>query len=147
MAIIRLDHVNINVEDLDAAIVFFERLGMTLEGRQTVEGGWVDRVVGFDGTVSEIAVLVTPDGHGRVELARFHTPAPLRPDPHPAPANALGYTNMMFAVDDVDATVADLAELGATVVREVVTYGDSYRLCYLHGPEGIIVALAQPLQE
>lgn len=143
MAVIRMDNVAVVVTDLDAAIAFFEALGLALEGRQVVEGPWVDAVVGLDGTRSEIALMATPDGHSRVELTRYHSPAAI-PSPAATP-NEIGFSRIMFAVDDVDATVARLSELGGSVVREVVDYGDAYRLCYLRGPDGIIVALAQEL--
>ncbi|WP_174442421.1 VOC family protein [Demequina maris] len=145
MAIIRLDHVTAAVRDLDAAIAFFEALGMTVEGRAPIAGDWVDRVTGLEGTRTEIALLVTPDGHGRLELTRWDSPPGTAPTPHPAPVNALGWANVMFAVDDIDAAVATLAAHGGAVVREIVRYEDAYRLCYVRGPEGLVVALAEPL--
>ncbi|WP_062383347.1 VOC family protein [Demequina iriomotensis] len=145
MAILRLDHVSVIVEDLDAAIAFFEELGMAVEGRTPIEGAWVDQLVGLDGTRTEIAMLVTPDGHGRLELTRFDNPPGVRPEPGASTANALGFRNVMFAVDDIDATVARLERHGAEVVRAIARFEDAYRLCYLRGPEGILVALAEPL--
>jgi len=141
----RLDHVSVVVEDLDAAIGFFRRLGMELEGRAPIEGPAVDRVNGLDGIRVEIAMMRTPDGHGRLELTKFHAPAAISPEPADAPSNTLGLRSVMFAVDDIDATVADLRALGAELVGELVQYQDSYRLCYVRGPAGIIVALAQQL--
>ncbi|WP_062462663.1 VOC family protein [Demequina soli] len=143
MAIIRLDHTTAAVEDLDAAIGFFAALGMSLEGRAEIHGAWVDRVTGLDGTRTEIAMMVTPDGHGRLELTRWDSPAP--PARDPAAVNALGWGNIMLTVDDIDAAVAAAEAHGATLVRDVVRYEDAYRLCYLRGPEGLVVALAEPL--
>ena len=144
MALQRMDHVGIVVEDLAGAIGFFVALGLELEGKGDVEGGWVDRVVGLDGVRAEIAMLRTPDGHGRIELAKFHAPPSPRGDRH-APANAPGLRHVTFAVDDVGAVVAGLRAHGAELVGELERYGDSYRLCYVRGPEGIIVELAEPL--
>lgn len=143
MSVLRMDNVAIVVTDLDGAIAFFEALGLALEGRQVVEGPWVDAVVGLDDTRSEIALLVTPDGHSRVELTRYYSPAAIAAGA--ARPNEIGFSRVMFAVDDIDATVTRLEDLGGSVVREVVTYGDAYRLCYMRGPDGIILALAQPL--
>ena len=145
MALKRLDNVAVVVEDLDAAITFFTELGMALEGRGTVAGEWVDRVVGLEGTRSDIAMLRTPDGHGRIELTRYQHPAAVGPDPGSEPANTRGMGRIMFNVDDVDDVVARLQALGGELVGEMVDYEDTYRLCYLRGPEGIIVALAQDL--
>jgi len=145
MAVIRMDNVAIVVEDLEAAIAFFTELGLAQGGRQTVEGPWVDGVVGIDGVRSEIAMMLTPDGHSQVELTYYHSPAAVSSTPAAPPPNSLGLTRMMFAVDDVDACVARLSAHGATVLRDVVDYGDDYRLCYLRGPSGIILALAQEL--
>src|SRR6187549_738848 len=128
MSVLRMDNVAIVVTDLDAAIAFFEALGLALEGRQGVEGPWVDAVVGLDGTRSEIALLVTPDGHSRVELTRYHSPEAIPAGP--AQPNEIGFSRVMFAVDDIDDTVARLEALGGSVVREIVNYGDAYRLCY-----------------
>jgi catechol 2,3-dioxygenase-like lactoylglutathione lyase family enzyme len=146
MTIQRMDNVGIVVDDLEAAaaIAFFVELGMELEGKALVVR-WVDRVVGLDGVRSEIAMMRTPDGHGRLELTKFHTPTAVSAEPENAPGNTLGLRNIMFAVDDIDATVAGLRAHGAELVGEVAQYEDSYRLCYLRGPEGIIVALAEQL--
>jgi catechol 2,3-dioxygenase-like lactoylglutathione lyase family enzyme len=145
MALKRLDNVAVVVEDLDAAIAFFEELGMGLEGRTTVEGDVVDRVVGLHGTRSDIAMMRTPDGHGRVELTRYQHPAAVGPDPRSVPANTRGMGRIMFSVDDIDEVVERLQALGGELVGEIVQYEDTYRLCYLRGPEGIIVALAQEI--
>jgi catechol 2,3-dioxygenase-like lactoylglutathione lyase family enzyme len=144
MTIQRMDNVSIVVDDLKAATAFFVELGMELEGEMTVEGRWVDRVVGLDGVRSDIAVVRTPDGHGRVELTKFHTPPATTVEPN-APVNTLGIRRIMFAVDDIDAVVASLRAHGTELVGEVVQYEDKYRLCYVRGPEGIIVALAEQL--
>ena len=140
----RMDNVGIVVDDLAGAIAFFVELGLELEGEATVEGPLVDRVVGLDGVRSDIAMLRTPDGHGRVELSKFHTPAAVSAEPH-APVNRLGMGRIMFAVDDIEAVVAGLRARGSELVGEVVKYEQSYRLCYVRGPEGIIVALAEQL--
>lgn len=146
MAIQRMDNVLIVVEDLDAVISFFVELGMELAGRPgPVEGRWVEQVIGIDDVRQEVAMLRTPDGHGRIELAMFHTPKAITPEPRNAPANTLGIRRVMFAVDDIDDTVARLRTHGAELVGEVARYEDLYRLCYVHGPEGIIVGLAQQL--
>ena len=145
MTIQRMDNVLIVVEDLDAATAFFRELGMELEGETQVEGPWVDSVVGLDGVRADIAMLRTPDGHGRVELTRFHTPPAIRTEPPDAPANALGLRRIMFAVTDLDEVVARLRNLGAELVRDVAQYEHAYRLCYVRGPEGIIVGLAEQL--
>ena len=144
MTIQRMDNVAIVVDDLAAATAFFVELGLELEGEATVEGQWVDRVVGLDGVRSDIAMLRTPDGHGRVELSKFQAPAAVSAEPN-APVNRLGIGRIMFAVDDIDAVVAGLRARGSELVGEVVEYEDSYRLCYVRGPEGIIVALAEQL--
>jgi len=144
MTIQRMDNVLIVVDDLDAVISFFVELGMELEGEMLVEGRWVDRVVGLDGVRSDIAMLRTPDGHGRLELTKFHTPPATTAEPN-APVNTLGMGRIMFAVDDIEDVLARLQAHGAELVGEVVQYEDSYRLCYVRGPEGIIVALAEPL--
>ena len=145
MALLRMDNVLIVVEDIEAAKAFFAELGMELEGETQVEGPWVDSTVGLDGVRADIAMLRTPDGHGRVELSRFHTPAAVRLEPEDAPSNALGMRRIMFSVDDVDDTVARLREHGAELVDEIVTYGDHYRLCFMRGPEGIVIGLAEAL--
>jgi catechol 2,3-dioxygenase-like lactoylglutathione lyase family enzyme len=144
MTILRMDNVAIVVDDLTAATAFFVELGLELESEATVEGRWVDRVVGLDDVRSDIVMLRTPDGHGRLELTKFHSPPARNPDPR-APANTLGVGRVMFAVDDIDEVLGRLQAHGAELVGEVVQYEDQYRLCYLRGPEGIIVALAQPL--
>jgi catechol 2,3-dioxygenase-like lactoylglutathione lyase family enzyme len=145
MTIKRMDNVLIVVDDLEAAIAFFSELGLELEGESTVEGEWVDRIVGLDGVRSDIAMMRTPDGHGRVELDRFHTPPAVRAEPVDAPVNTLGIRRIMFAVDDIEDVLARLQTLGAELIGEVVRYEDSYRLCYVRGPEGIMVALAEEL--
>jgi len=145
MTVKRMDNVLIVVEDLEAAIAFFAELGLELEGQATVEGEWVDRIVGLDGVRSDIATMRTPDGHGRIELDKFHTPKAVRAGPENAPVNTLGIGRIMFAVDDIDAVLARLLAHGAELVGEVVQYEDSYRLCYIRGPEGIIIALAEQL--
>lgn len=145
MGLIRMDNVLVVVEDLEAAIAFFIELGMELEGRMEIEGEWADRVIGIDGARDEIAMLRTPDGYGRLELTQFHTPAAVGPDPKDLPVNALGYRRIMFAVDDLDDTLARLRTHGAELVRDVVQYEDVYRLCFIRGPEGILIGLAQPL--
>lgn len=140
---LRLDNVGIVVEDLDAAIEFFGELGLELEGRAFVEGEWAGRVTGLGGQRVEIAMMRTPDGHGRLELSRFLAPEVVA-DHRTAPVNALGYLRVMFAVDDLDGTLARLAGHGAQLVSsEVVQYEDAYRLCYVRGPEGILVGLAE----
>jgi catechol 2,3-dioxygenase-like lactoylglutathione lyase family enzyme len=144
MTIQRMDHVGIVVDDLAAATAFFVELGLELQGEAEVEGGWVDRVVGLEGVRAEIAMLETPDGQARVELAKFHNP-PGRGGDRDAPANALGIRHLSFAVDDIDAVVAGLRARGAELVGEVERYQDKYRLCYVRGPEGIIVELAEQL--
>ena len=143
---LRMDNVGIVVEDLDGAIAFFGELGLELEGRGWVEGEWAGRVTGLGDQRVEIAMLRTPDGHGRLELSRFVAPEVVA-DHRTAPVNALGYLRVMFAVDDIDDTLARLVEHGAQLVSdEVVRYEDAYRLCYVRGPEGILLGLAQALQ-
>ncbi len=144
MTVMRLDNVGIVVEDLDAAIAFFTELGLTLEGRMPIEGEWAGRVTGVRGQRVEIAMLRTPDGHGRLELSRFDAPA-IASDHRTAPVNALGYMRVMFTVEDIDDTLARLGKRGAKLVGEVVRYEDMYRLCYIRGPEGILIGLAQRL--
>jgi catechol 2,3-dioxygenase-like lactoylglutathione lyase family enzyme len=139
-----MDNVGIVVEDLDAAIEFFTELGLVLEGRMPVEGEWAGRVTGVRDQRVEIAMMRTPDGHGRVELSRFDAPA-IASDHRTAPVNSLGYLRVMFAVEDIDDILARLSKLGAKVVDEVVDYESIYRLCYLRGPEGILIGLAQQL--
>ena len=140
----RMENVGIVVDDLAAATAFFVELGMELEGEAPVEGRWADRVVGLDDVRVDVAMVRTPDGHGRLELMKFHTPTAVSAEPN-APANTLGIRRIMFAVEDIDAVVAGLRARGAELVGELVQYEDSYRLCYVRGPEGIIVALAEQL--
>ena len=140
----RMDNVGIVVESLEEAIAFFEELGLSLEGRATVEGAWAGRVTGLGPQRVEIAMMVTPDGHSRLELSRFLTP-PVVADHRNAPVNALGYLRVMFAVDDLDETLARLSKRGAQLVGEVVQYEDAYRLCYIRGPEGLLIGLAEQL--
>ena len=142
MALQRMDNVGIVVESLDAAIAFFVELGLELEGRTMIEGDWSGRVTGLRGQRVEIAMMRTPDGHSRIELSRFLTPAPVA-DHRNAPVNALGYLRVMFAVDDLDDTLARLRDHGAQVVDEVVQFEEVYRLCYVRGPEGILIGLAE----
>lgn len=144
MAVERMDNVGIVVEDLDAAIEFFVELGLILEGRMPIHGEWAGRVTGVRNQQVEIAMLRTPDGHSRLELSRFDAPA-IESDHRTAPVNSLGYLRVMFAVDDLEDTLARLRPLGATVVDEVVDYEGIYRLCYIRGPEGVLIGLAQQL--
>ena len=145
MALKRMDNVGIVVEDLDATIEFFRELGLELEGRAMVEGAWAGRVTGLGDQRVEVAMLRTPDGHSRLELSRFLAP-PVVADHRNAPVNALGYLRVMFAVDDIDETLARLRKHGAELVSgEVVQYEDAYRLCYIRGPEGLLIGLAQEL--
>ena len=141
-----MDNVGIVVEDLDAAIAFFTELGLSVEGKASVEGRWVDQVIGLDGVRADIVMLRTPDGHGRLELSKFHAPPAIRSGPANAPVNTLGIGRIMFAVDDVDDTLERLRAHGAELVGEVAQYEDVYRLCYVRGPEGILVALAEQLR-
>jgi catechol 2,3-dioxygenase-like lactoylglutathione lyase family enzyme len=144
MALQRMDNVGIVVEDLPAAIAFFRELGLELEGQATIEGDWAGRVTGLPDQRVEIAMMRTPDGHSRLELSRFLAP-PTVADHRNAPVNALGYLRIMFAVEDIDDTLARLRERGAQLVGEVVQYEDVYRLCYIRGPEGLLIGLAQEL--
>src|SRR2546426_4680841 len=144
MALKRMDNVGIVVESLDAALSFFCELGLELEGRAMVEGEWAGRVTGLGDQRVEIAMMRTPDGHSRLELSRFLAP-PVVADHRNAPVNALGYLRVMFAVEDIDDTLARLRKRGAQLVGEVVQYEDAYRLCYIRGPEGILIGLAQEL--
>jgi len=146
MTIKRMDNVLIVVEDLQAATAFFAELGMELEGETQVEGPWVDRTVGLDGVRADITMMRTPDGHGRVELSQFHTPPAVRAEPENAPSNALGMRRIMFTVDDIDDVVARLRSHGAELVGEIAQYRDIYRLCFVRGPEGIIIGLAEQLR-
>jgi catechol 2,3-dioxygenase-like lactoylglutathione lyase family enzyme len=144
MTVKRMDNVGIVVESLDTAIAFFTELGLKLEGRTTVEGEWAGRVTGLGDQRVEIAMMVTPDGNSRLEISRFLTP-PAVADHRNAPVNALGYLRVMFTVDDIDETLARLLKRGAQLVGEVVQYEDSYRLCYIRGPEGLLIGLAEQL--
>lgn len=146
MSLKRMDNVLIVVEDLEAAKAFFIELGMVLEGEMPIEGRWVDRIIGIEDTRAEIAMLRTPDGHGRIELDKFHSPAALEAGPRNAPVNTLGIRRIMFAVDDIEEVVARLRGHGAELVGEIVQYEDIYRLCYIRGPEGILVGLAEELR-
>jgi catechol 2,3-dioxygenase-like lactoylglutathione lyase family enzyme len=144
MTIQRMDHVGIVVDDLAAATEFFVELGLEVQGEGSVEGRWADRIVGLDGVRSDVVMLQTPDGHGRLELAKFHSPSHQGDSGH-APANAPGIRHITFAVEDIDAVVAGLRARGAELVGELEQYEDSYRLCYVRGPEGIIVELAEKI--
>jgi catechol 2,3-dioxygenase-like lactoylglutathione lyase family enzyme len=145
MALKRMDNVGIVVESLDAAISFFAELGLKLEGRATIEGDWAERVTGLHPMRVEIAMMRTPDGHSRLEFSRFLTP-PAVADHRNAPVNALGYLRIMFAVDDIDDVLARLRIHGAELVGEVAQYEDVYRLCYIRGPEGLLIGLAEKLR-
>jgi catechol 2,3-dioxygenase-like lactoylglutathione lyase family enzyme len=144
MKVKRMDNVGIVVKDIDAAIQFFTELGLTLEGRMPIDGEWAGRVTGVRGQHVEVAMMRTPDGHSRIELSRFLAPA-IESDHRTAPVNSLGYQRIMFTVEDIDDTLARLSKLGATLVDEVVNYENVYRLCYIRGPEGILIGLAQQL--
>mgnify|MGYP001194199093 FL=1 len=146
MALLRMDNVLIVVDNLEAAKNFFIALGMELEGETSVGGPWVDRVVGLENVRCDIVMLRTPDGYGRIELDKFHTPEAVSNGPANLPVNTLGLHRIMFAVDDLDGVLAHLRALGAELIGEVVQYEDMYRLCYIRGPEGIIVALAEQLR-
>jgi catechol 2,3-dioxygenase-like lactoylglutathione lyase family enzyme len=143
MTITRMDNVLIVVDDLEAAKAFFVELGMEVEGQTTVEGPAVDRLVGLEGVRSDIAMMRTADGHGRIELDKFHTPAAISGEPRSAPVNTIGIRRIMFAVDDLEAVLARLQAHGVELIGEVVRYEDAYRLAYVRGPDGIIVALAE----
>ena len=145
MTLKRMDNVLIVVEDLEAAKAFFAELGMEPDGETTVEGPWVDSTVGLEGVRADIAMMRTPDGHGRVELSKFHTPPAVRAGPESAPSNALGIRRIMFAVEDIDDVVARLRTHGAELVGEIAQYEDMYRLCFVRGPEGFIIGLAEQL--
>lgn len=142
--LLRMDNVGIVVESLDEAVAFFTELGLILEGRATIEGEWAGRVTGLGNQHVEIAMMVTPDGHSRLELSRFLAPSVIA-DHRNAPVNALGYLRVMFAVKDLDETLARLYKRGAQLVGDVVRYEDSYKLCYIRGPEGILIGLAEQL--
>ncbi len=144
MTVKRMDNVGIVVESLEEAISFFTELGLTLEGRAMIEGAWAGRVTGLDSQRVEIAMMVTPDGHSRLELSRFLAP-PVIADHRNAPVNALGYLRVMFAVEDIDETLRRLVKRGAQLVGEVVQYENSYRLCYIRGPEGSLIGLAEEI--
>jgi catechol 2,3-dioxygenase-like lactoylglutathione lyase family enzyme len=145
MTTLRMDNVLIVVDDLEAAKAFFTELGMELEGETTVEGDWAGRIVGLSDVRADIAMMRTPDGHNRVELSKFHSPPAVRTEPESAPANTLGIRRIMFAVDDIDDVVARLRSHGAELVGEIAQYEEIYRLCFLRGPEGIIIGLAEQL--
>jgi len=142
---IRMDNVLINVDDLEAAIAFFAELGLEVEGKAQVEGDWAGRVVGLEGVRADIVMMRTPDGDGRVELSKFHTPSAISSEPRNAPSNTLGLRRIMFVVDDLNDVIARLRTHGAELVGEVAQYEDSYRLCFLRGPEGIIIGLSEQL--
>ena len=144
MAVKRMDNVGIVVEDMDTVIAFFTELGLKLEGRATIEGEWAEGVTGLRDMRCEIAMMVTPDGHSRLELSRFKSP-PMVSDHRNAPVNAFGYLRVMFTVEDIDNTLSRLYPLGAELVDKVAQYEDTYRLCYIRGPEGILIGLAQEL--
>lgn len=144
--LLRMDNVGIVVESLDETIAFFVELGLTLEGRATIQGEWAGRVTGLGHQHVEIAMMVTPDGHSRLELSKFLTPSVVA-DHRNAPVNALGYLRAMFTVADIDDTLARLQKIGAQLVGEVVKYGELYRLCYIRGPEGVLVGLAEQLTD
>ena len=145
MTIERMDNVLVVVDDLEAAKAFFAELGMELEGETTVEGESVDRLLGLDGVRADISMVRMPDGHGRVELTKFHTPPAVRTEPESAPVNTLGFRRIMFAVDDIDDVVTRLRSHGAELVGEIAQYEDVYRLCFLRGPDGIIIGVAEEL--
>ena len=144
--LIRMDNVGIVVESLDETIAFFTELGLKLEGRATIEGEWAGRVTGLGNQHVEIAMMVTPDGHSRLEISRFLTP-PIVADHRKAPVNALGYLRVMFTVNDIDETLIRLQKVGAQLVGEVVKYEELYRLCYIRGPEGVLIGLAEQLSK
>lgn len=143
--LLRMDNVLIVVEDVQAVRAFFAELGMELEGETTVEGPWVDRTVGLNGVRADITMMRTPDGHSRIELTKFHTPPAVKAEPENAPANTLGMRRIMFAVKEIDDVVARLRRHGAELLGEITQYGELYRLCFLRGPEGLIVGLAEQL--
>ena len=145
MTIQRMDNVAIVVDDLEAAIAFFVELGLELEGKAQIEGLWADRTVGLDGVRSDIAMMRIPDGHGKLELTKYHAPAAVSAEPESPPPNTLGLHRVMFAVEDIDDVVARLRVHGAELLGELAQYDDTYRLCYVRGPAGIILALAEQL--
>jgi catechol 2,3-dioxygenase-like lactoylglutathione lyase family enzyme len=146
MTLRRMDNVLINVENLEAVEAFFAELGMELEGRTTVEGPWAGKVIGLENVRADITMMRTPDGHGRVELSKFHTPPAVRTEPEDAPANALGIRRIMFAVENLDGVVERLRSHGADLLDEIAQYENQYRLCFVRGPEGILVGLAEELR-
>jgi catechol 2,3-dioxygenase-like lactoylglutathione lyase family enzyme len=146
MTIQRMDNILIVVEDMEAVKSFFIELGMEVEGATTVEGEWVDKVIGLKNAKSDIVVLRTPDGHGKIELSKFHTPKAIKNKPEKAPTNTLGIGRIMFAVEDIDDVVSRLQKHGAELVGEIVQYENVYRLCYIRGPEGIVIGLAEELR-
>jgi catechol 2,3-dioxygenase-like lactoylglutathione lyase family enzyme len=146
MTLRRMDNVLINVENLEAVEAFFAELGMELEGRTTVEGSWAGKVIGLENIRADITMMRTPDGHGRVELSKFHTPPAVRAEPEDAPANALGIRRIMFAVENLDDVVERLRRHGAELLDEIAQYENQYRLCFMRGPEGIVVGLAEELE-
>ena len=145
MTLRRMDNILIVVEDLEAATAFFAELGMEVEGESQVEGEWAGRVIGLEDVRADIVMMRTPDGHGRVELSRFHTPPAVRAEPEDAPSNALGLRRIMFAVEDIDDVVDRLRKHGGELVGEIAQYEDFYRLCFMRGPEGIVIGLAEQL--
>lgn len=145
MAVLRMDNVAIVVDDLDAAVAFFTELGMELENKAQIEGVWADRTVGLDGVRSDIAMMRTPDGHSKLELTKYHAPAASGVGPENPPPNTLGLHRIMFAVDDIDDTIARLRPHGAELLGEIAEYESIFRLCYLRGPAGIIIALAEQI--
>ncbi|MEU6852281.1 VOC family protein [Actinacidiphila alni] len=145
MAVRRMDNVLFVVDDMDAVIAFFVEIGLELEGKGPLEGRWAERVIGLDDVRQDVAMLRVPGGHGKVELAKFHRPEVIRPEPADAPANTLGIRRVMFAVDDIQDTVTRLRALGAELVGEIVPYENIFLLCYMRGPEGIVVGLAEEL--
>lgn len=147
MAVLRMDNVAIVVDDLQVGIDFFSAIGLELQGSAEIEGPWADQTVGLNGVRSKIAMMVTPDGHSKVELTEYVAPPAVDSTPNPPPANTIGLHRLMFTVDDIDATIDRLAPLGGRALGSIAQYEDLYRLCYLRGPSGIIVALAQPLKE
>ena len=146
MSVKRLDHVVVVVDDMEASVAFFEELGLEIEGSAPISGDWVDRINGMQGINLDIVTLRTPDGQGRLELTTFRSPAAIRPEPSPPPPNALGLRSVMFAVDEIDDVVARLERHGGQLMGEITQYEDLYRLCYLRGPAGMIVALAEELR-
>lgn len=146
MTLKRMDNILIVVEDMSVVKAFFMELGMEVEGETTVEGPWVGKVIGLTDVRADIVMLRTPDGHGKVELTHYHTPQAVKVEPSPAPSNALGLRRIMFAVENIDELVARLISHGAELVGEIAQYGDVYRLCFMRGPEGIMVGLAEELK-